>query len=92
VEATIVAANLFILLLPSGDCLVAESLAQGHGRLADGEGREEPMSDAEMGCVKKMAKLPPDMRSDWRIDPSTIGPSTKASTSGPASNLSLRSR
>ncbi len=51
-----------------------------------------PIRAIEMGRARKIEKLPPDMRSDCRIDDSIMGPSTKASTRGPGSNLSLRSR
>ena len=47
---------------------------------------------AEIGRVKKMETSPWEMVSDWRSVRSTIGPRTRASTTGAAGNFSLRIR
>ncbi len=46
----------------------------------------------EIGWEKKMAKLPSDMRRDWRKAFSMIGARTRAKMKGAASYLNLRIR
>ena len=50
------------------------------------------ISAAEMGRVKKMARLPPDRTSDCFSEVSTSGVSTTASTTGASGKSSLRMR
>jgi len=49
---------------------------------AKSEARAMTVRVAEIGRVKKIAKLPWEMVRDWRSDISTIGPRTSARTIG----------
>ena len=41
--------------------------------------------ETEIGFVKNINMLPPDMRRDWRMEFSSIGPKTNAITKGAGS-------
>jgi hypothetical protein len=43
------------------------------------------ISIADIGRVKKIRKLPPEIKSDWRRFTSTIGPRTRARHNGAGS-------